>query len=264
MIAALTFIDARPLADGRTLRQIAFVPRSTLPLSATCLVANGVRETLARLLATEVDVELVEPQVPGAAARRVLLAGASIVRVRGRQCDGYVVIRAADARRLAALAFGERERSEREPLSKIERTTLERVVAGLVPLCTTLCGTLGPFAPEPVARATADLATYFEVRTTGEPCIAIGFGLSRDPREEVAERITLEHLADVELAGRVEFAHGSLGAAAFSRLRAGAVVSLETPLGAPGVLRFGGVAFARVTCGAANGRSAIALAGDAA
>ena len=99
MIAALAFSPPR-LVGTRLIRDVSFVPRSTLPLSAACLVANGVRETLSRLLATELEVDLSEPAMPGSAERRVLLAGATILRVRGRLCDGFVIVRPADARRL--------------------------------------------------------------------------------------------------------------------------------------------------------------------
>lgn len=261
MIAALAFGPPR-LVGTRLIRDVSFVPRSTLPLSAACLVANGVRETLSRLLATELEVDLSEPAMPGSAERRVLLAGATILRVRGRLCDGFVIVRPADARRLVALAFGEEERSERDALSEIERTTLERIVAALVPLCNTLCGTLGPVRAESSERAACDLATYFEARTTGRLRVALGFALTRDPAEETGERLTLGDLAEVEIEGTVEFARGVLGVPAFSRLAQGVTLALETPLGAPGLLSFGDVPFARGTCGVTNGRSAISFERD--
>lgn len=261
MIAALAFGPPR-IHDGRALREISFAPRSTLPLSAACLVANGVRETLSRLLATELDVDLTEPAIPDAQQRRLLLDEATIVRVRGRLCDGFVIVRVADARRLVALAFGEPERPERAALSDIERATLERILYALVPHCNSLCGTLGPAVLETVERAGCDLATYFEVRTTGSVRFALGFALSRDPAEEVAERLTLDDLAEVELEGVVEFASGTLPVPAFSRLGRGATIVLDTPLGAVGTLRFGSVVFARGVPGAIDGRTAISVTGE--
>ncbi len=261
MIARSAFDDPQVLADGRIVRRIRFVPQSTLPLAAACLVANGVRETLARLLASEVDVDLVEPALPGAAERRLLVLDAAIVRVRGRLCDGFVIVRPADARRLVGLAFGEGERPDREPLSEIERATLDRMVTALVPLCNTLCGTLGPAVRESPERAACDVATYFEVRTTGTVRLSIGFALTRDPAEEVGEPIALAELAEVELDGRVEFARGRLSVPTFSRLAVGATIALETPLSAAGTLRFGDVAFARGACGVAGGRGAFVVDG---
>lgn len=259
MISSLTFVAPQLLGDGRAIRRPVFVPRSTLPLSAACLVANGVRETLSRLLALEIDVDLIEPSIPGRTERRVLLDGATILRVRGRICDGFVIVRPADARRVVALAFDESERSDRDALSEIERATLERVIAALVPLCNTLCGTLGPTTRESADRAACDLVTYFEVRTTGLARLAIGFALARDPPEDVAERITLDDLADVELEGTVSLGVGALGVPAFSRLAVGATIVLDTPLGAPGMLYFGDVAFARGACGVVDGRNAISF-----
>ncbi|MBD5634363.1 MAG: hypothetical protein IAI49_07775, partial [Candidatus Eremiobacteraeota bacterium] len=255
MIAVLSFGRCENVG-GRSVRRPVFVPRSTLPLSAACIVANGVREQLSRLLAVEVDVELIEPVVPGPAERRTLVAGATVLRVRGRLCDGFVIVRPADARRLVALAFGENERSERDALSEIERATLERIVAGLVPLCNSLCGTLGPVVRETSERVACDLATYFEVRTTGALRIAVGFGLSRDPAEDVGESLCLDDIAAIELEARVDVAAGALGVPAFSRIAIGTTLRLDTPLGAPGILRFADVPFARVTCGVANGRNA--------
>ena len=126
----------------------------------------------------------------------------------------------------------------------------------LVPLCNSLCGTLGPAMREATERAACDVATYFEVRTTGALRIAIGFALSADPPEEVTDVLTIDDLALVELEGRVVVASGALGVPAFSRIAPGTTIAMETALGARGALRFGDVAFARVTCGAANGRNA--------
>ncbi|MBC5799065.1 MAG: FliM/FliN family flagellar motor switch protein [Candidatus Eremiobacteraeota bacterium] len=264
MITSLEFVGPQRLPNGSIMRSRVFRPRSGLPLAAACVVANGVREQLSTLLAAELDVELIEPAIPGADQRRILVAGATILRVRGRVCDGFVIIRPADARRLVALAFGEAERPERDPLSEIERTTLDRIVAALVPLCNSLCGTLGPSMRENNERAACDMETYFEVRTAHPARVAVGFGLACDPCEEIGERLSLEVLRDVELAGVVEFGAGRVGIPAFSRLDVGATLTLESSLGAPGTLRFGDVVFARGACGIADGRSAIVLDGSSA
>jgi hypothetical protein len=267
MIAALHFDRPTRIADGRTIREPSFARRSTLPLSAACLVANGVRERLSQLLAADLDVELIPPAIPEARERRVLVDGASIVRVRGRLCDAFVIIRPADASRLAAVAFGESERSDRAALSHIERATLERIAANLVPLCNTLCGTLGPSMRETIDRAVCDIVTYFEVRTTGAVRIAVGFALSADPPEDVTDRLTIDDLGAIELVGRVVVATGAIGVPAFSRIAVGATLALETALGASGAFCFGDVTYARVTCGVAGGRHAATLdrlPGDAA
>ncbi|GAC1630025.1 MAG: hypothetical protein NVS4B5_20820 [Vulcanimicrobiaceae bacterium] len=264
MIATMTFAAPQPLGDGRVMRRPTFTTRSTLPLSAACLVANGVRETLARLLAADVETELIEPSIPSAAERAVLLEAATVFRVRGRLCDGFVIVRPVDARRIVCLAFGESERSEHDPLSDIERATLDRVVSAMIPLCNALCGTLGPVARESSARASCDVVTYFEVRTAGTARVAIGFALASDPPEAIGERITLDDLADVELAGTVRFATGSLGVPAFSRLAVGATIAFDTPLDARGILLVGDTAVARGTCGVAAGRNVMIVDAEAA
>ena len=81
-------------------------------------------------------------------------------------------------------------------------------------------------------------------------------------RRQPAQIDALDDLADVELAGAVEFGRGNLGVPAFSRLAAGATILLDTPLADPGRLRFGDVAFGRGTCGVKNGRSAFVFDPD--
>jgi hypothetical protein len=120
---------------------------------------------------------------------------------------------------------------------------------------------------ESIERAACDVVTYFEVRTTGALRIAVGFALSADPPEEVSGTLELDDLAALELDGRVVVATGHLGVPAFTRIAVGATIALETPLGARGALRFGDVAFARVTCGVSSGRNVAivdAPAGEAA
>jgi hypothetical protein len=263
MIACLTFTEPRE-DRGRMVRGASFVKRSTLPLSAACLVANGVREVLSRSLATELDVQLIESTIPGHAERELLVADATILRVRGRIGDGFVIVRPADARRLVALAFGESEAREGLPLSAIERVTLERVLVDIVPLCNSLCGTLGTVSREPVGSPCNDLTAYFEVRTLGRAPFAIGFGLTRDPERPVGECVSLEALADVELPGRVEVGVGSVAANAFARLTPAATLALDAPLAGNGVLYFGDVAFARGTCGVSGGRAALRIGPGAA
>jgi hypothetical protein len=260
MIQLLHF-DPAAGESSRRWRKPVFVPRSTLPLSAACVVANGVREHLARALASDLDVALSEPAVPGPKERAVLLQGATILRVRGRLCDGFVCVRPGDARRLVALAFGENERREGTPLSAIERATLERVMLGIVPLCNSLCGTLGAVTRETPERAAIELVTYLEVRATAREPFAVGFGLTRDPAGDVADCIELEALADVELHGRVRVGTGRIATGDFARLAPAATLTLDAPLDGGGVLFFGDVAFARGACGVANGHGALRIGG---
>jgi flagellar motor switch/type III secretory pathway protein FliN len=257
MIAALGFGDLEVRDDGRAVRSLRFEPRSTLPLSAACVVANGARETLSRMLARPIEVDVIEPAIPAADARRIVLRDAFVQRVRGRVCDAFVIVRPLDARRLVASAYGESERRDDAPLSEIEGTTLERIVTSLVPLCVALCGDIRSSARETPERALHDCATYFEVRALGASSFAIGFALSADPREAVEPQLHLDDLADLELPVRAIFARGAVAVPAFARLSPGALLRLDTPLGAPGILEIGGVRFGRVVCGVRGTHAAV-------
>jgi hypothetical protein len=259
VIAALAFGPAERAANGRMLRQPAFVRRSTLPLGAMCLVANSVREELGSLLARELEVELTEAAVPDAQARRLLFHEAHVVRVRGRVGDAFVAVRASDARRLVALAFAETERSEREPLSEIEARTLERLLSAVVKQSEPLCGAIGGSGPERAERAAEETASYFEVRTSGTVRCAIGFGLTVDPAEEVSGRLGIEHLLDVRLPLRVDCEAGAWTLGEIAALRAGALVPVGDAFERFGRLRAGSVVLASGACGTSAGRAALRI-----
>ncbi|HEV3156960.1 MAG TPA: FliM/FliN family flagellar motor C-terminal domain-containing protein [Candidatus Baltobacteraceae bacterium] len=259
MIASLEFGRPQLDARGRRVARPMFRTRSTLPLSAACVVANGAREQLSRLLGREVDAELIEPTIPSGQARAILFANARIVCVRGRVGDAFVIVRPEDARRMVCIAFDEKERVASDPLSEIERQTLERVLGALVPLCASLCGAVvkGEYSAE--ADAHARCATYFEVRILGDLPFALGFGLSRDPIEELGRRITMEHLAQTTLAVRGELAKGRVALRKLTKLEVGSIVPFESVLDDMGRLVVGRRAIARGTCGVAAGRTAFAV-----
>ena len=226
MIASLRF-GAPHDANGRIVRALGFTPRSTLPLQAVCLLANGMCEQMKQLFARDFEVEVVEPVIPDAAAREVLFADALTYRVRGQICDAFMLLRPLDARRLSAAAFGEAERPENTALSEVERATLERVLAALAPLCVPLCGKVGVVTPERAPRAQAECVTYFEARLSGAASIAVGFALTNDPPEEATEYMRIENLLDVELEARVECARGETAFSALAALDCGAPESRE-------------------------------------
>ncbi len=257
MIAALAFEPAPAAPQGQRVRRPRFVPRSTLPLAAMCLVANGVREHLGSLLARELEVDLTEASVPDAAARGVIFRETHVVRVRGRVADAFVAVRARDARRLVALAFGEGERDERDPLSEIETRTFERLLAAVVQQSAPLCGTIGGSAPERAERAAEETVSYFEVRTSGTHRCAIGFGLTADPPEEVSVRIALEDLLDVSLDVRVDCPVGVRTIGELAKLDAGSTLAVDGGFDRSALLRTGSLTLAAGSCGASAGRSAL-------
>ncbi len=254
MIEALTFDAAQRIGDGRAVRRIAFKKASSLPLSAVCLVANGVRERLGRLLGCELEAEAFEPAIVGDDASLAFEA-AIVRRVRGRLCDVFVAIRRDDAQRLAAAAFGERQRSA-APLSGIELTTLERLLDALPPLCVPLCGDIRGVVAEDWQRAAGETATYFEVRLSGGADATLAFALTADPGEPVGATLSLDDVADVEVECIAECAVGVVGAGELAALQPGGILRLETPLDAPGTLLAGGITLLRGTCGMRDERAA--------
>lgn len=258
MIAALRFGTPRK-AGRRTLRQAGFAMRSTLPMPAICLTANGVSEQMKRLLARDFELEVVEPVILGSSSREVLFEDATAYRVRGQICDVYIVLRPLDARRLSATAFGEAERPESVPLSEVERTTLERILAAVAPLCVPLCGRIVSSMPEHALQAQTECVTYFEVRTSGVPSIAMGFALTSDPPEEATRYLQISDILDVELEARVEVARGEVSVSSFASLDRETTVSLRTGLSESGTLRFGDAVFARGSCGVHGGNSAFVI-----
>ena len=110
-----------------------------LPVSAACIVASGVRETLGALFGAPVALKLYEPMIPNAAAWGAIVRNAHVYRLRGTLIDAAVIVRPEDARALAAGAFGEHD--TRGALSALERTVLERIVRAIAAQCGPICGT---------------------------------------------------------------------------------------------------------------------------
>lgn len=258
MMHALGFGSPEMLADGRVVRVARFAPRSNLPATAACLVANGAREQLSRLLALDLETDVTEPAVLDASARSVLFGAGFAYRVRGHGCDAFVTLRAAEAKRLAAAAFGELEATPDVALSPLERATLERLASALTALCAPLCGAVRAVRAESPERAAREAETYFEVRTGGKLVAAIGFALTRDPAEAAGEPFALEELEDLEIPCRVEFARGVLGLDACARLASNALVALDSAVGESGTLFAGDVPLLRGECGVRDGRRAFA------
>ena len=254
MIWDLAFAQARTGPCGRAMREMRFVRRSALPLTAACLVANGIREHFGRLLGRALETEVVDPVIPEARAFDLLFEDATIRRVRGRLCETFVVVRPGDARRLLSVAFVEAE-NDTTALSALERLTLDRLLSAVPQLCAPLCGDVRDVAAETPERAASEATTYFEVRIGGLEA-SLGFALSADPVPVTAPSLTLEDLCDVELECVVECARGNLDLETLARLRPGTTVALETRLDGLGTLRAGDRSLVAVTCGARGGNAA--------
>jgi flagellar motor switch/type III secretory pathway protein FliN len=239
--------------QGRRVRRARFEPRPSLPLSAACLVGNAVREHLGRLLGRELTVDLFEPLVPAREARALLFDAAIRYRIEGALGAVELVFRAPDARRFAAAAFHETERSEHDPLSAIEANVLERIAGELAPLCAPLCGDVRRVA---AAAGTDACAVYMELRV-GPPVDAVlGLALERDPDEPPGPGLRPADLDEIPLTVRAEFARGSVRLDALAALEVGAILPMETHMGATATLKAGDTIVAHGECGVREGRSA--------
>lgn len=253
----LAFEKTGQIEAGRIVRRARFERRSSLPLSAACVVANGVRETLSSALNTPVTLRLLEPAIPNERAWRAIAQGARLYAVRGPACDAAVVIRPRDALALASAVFGEAAGTDR-PLSPVERHVVDRAAGTVAGSLSPICGREG-LRVDPIEHLDGFL-TYFELLLERPVNMRLGFAFSREPAERSgAARLDPGILLDVEAELRVEFARGQLDAGAFLDLRPGAIVPMMTRIGEPGRLNLGATLVARGECGAVGERSAIIL-----
>jgi len=91
-VKRLTFEGA-----GSAPRRVSFEERSWLPLSAACLVAGGIRETLGALLGMQLQTQLFEPGVPRVDGWKVIVLPALASAIAAE----LVYIRAQAAQALA-------------------------------------------------------------------------------------------------------------------------------------------------------------------
>lgn len=252
MIAALAFEPA-PLPGAPRIRHARFVARSTVPVGALCVVANGVREHLRRLLGVSADVTFGEAAAVTEALRAYLARVEHCYLTRGRLSDVALFVGARDARRLLSAAFGEPDGPR--ALSPLERAALGRLANELAAVFDPLCAER--YAGAHAVRAeTVRCTSYVDVRI-GPPLDAIlGIGVTRDPPSD-AGVVTLspQALHGLTCEVRAEIATGSLGAEALARLTVGALVRMDTKVGADAVLKVGGKVVAR-------GRAGVAISAD--
>jgi flagellar motor switch/type III secretory pathway protein FliN len=242
---------------GRFVRRAVFERRSTLAVSAACVVANGIREILAALLNASVTVRLMEPVLPDAPGWEAIAREAQMFGVRGPLADAAIVMRPADAMALATAAFGESAQAARA-LSTLERTVLFRAVNRLAPALAAVCGVRETFEPSPLA-ALPPCTTYFEVWLDTPVRARIGIALSREAPPVASRCLRIEDLLDVELDLEVEMAAGPIAAAQFLTLRPGSEVPMTSEVGDSGALKVAGVVIGAGTCGVAGARHALTI-----
>ncbi len=252
----LGFEREAEIANRKRVRRGVFERRSSLPVTAACVVANGVRETLCALLATPVSLRLLEPVIPDPQAWNAIGAGALLFSVRGPVADGAFVLRPRDALALAAAAFAEAPGDERD-LSPLENEVVTRALRAIA-------GSLAPICGREISTVERILdirgyATYFELLVERPIALRLGIALSHDPSPRGAGTLRIDDLLDVQIEVAVEFARGNMDGAAFLDLRPGANVPMMTRMGEPGSLKAGGITLARGECGALGERSAVVI-----
>lgn len=256
-VTVLGFEREGERVGGKLVRRARFESRSTLPVPAACVVASSVRETLGALLATPVTVRLLAPVIPRPQAWDAICSGAQLFGVRGPACDAAFVLRPQDAVALASGAFGEEADAPRA-LSAVEQEVLVRALRGISGSLAPVCGR--ELSPLERILDIRGYVTYFELLVERPFRARIGVALSRDPAARGAATLRVEDLLDVEIEVRVEFARGTLPAAAFLGLRQGTNVPMKTRIGEPGRLLCGGAVLARGECGALGERTAMIVA----
>lgn len=240
----------------RNIRRARFRPRSEMPVSAACVIANAVRESLGVALAVPVSLRLLAPVLPSPQAWHAICGGALIYRARGSLGEAAFVLRAADASALAVAAFGETETHARD-LSRVEREMLDRLARSLGGALAHVCGR--DVAPPERILDIPGYTTYFELLLERPVRARLGVALSKEPPAHGAPGLRPADLLGVELEVSVELGHGLLAAGAFLDLRPGVIVPMMTKIGEPGVLLTDGTRLARGECGSRGRRSAFAV-----
>jgi Type III flagellar switch regulator (C-ring) FliN C-term len=242
----------------KRVRSIRFDARSSLPTSAACVVANGVRETLTSLFGTQASMRICEPVIPPAQAWPVILRNAILYRVRGSVADAALVLRAVDAIAIASTIFGESPgaiASARE-LSRIERDVIDRTASALAAHLGAVCGAREGYYAERVG-AIAGFVTYFELLLEEPVTASIGIALSRDPAPEPRVRLELGHLAGVRIVVFVSVELGAVEACAVAHLAPGSTLPVQRSRLNRCALTAAGILLALGHCGVRNGRFAL-------
>jgi hypothetical protein len=243
--------------DG--VRPLRFVPRSSIPLEAACMVANAIRETLHELFGEPCELVVGEPAALRPGAWTALAHDALLFLTRGRQTDIVLVIPRDDARRLVLRGFGE---PDDEPAaawacSTLEARAIERIAARCASAFDPLCAERrSPSRPIVAAEAPACTA-YFDVRVQAPVTLALGVGIVRElPDPGPSGRLTARALSTVALNARAVAARRPLDARTFVSLVVGGTLVFDASLDAA-TLEIGNVCVARSVAGSSGGRAAL-------
>jgi hypothetical protein len=248
-----------PPTRRKRVRPARFEQRSSLPTSAGCVVANGVRETLGSLLGVTALVRLLEPLIPDPQGWQAIVREALLYRVRGSAADAALIVRPLDAIALASAAFGEPASRTRTDcvLSAIERDVLDRLMSAIAVNLSAICGPRENGAAQRV-DALSGFVTFFELLIEKPVEARIGVALSRDPAAPASGSLQLRHLERVRIAASASLELGRLRSSDVGRLTAGTVLPILAGDLHRCNLTIFGAPLARGICGVRNGNYAFA------
>jgi len=237
---------------------MVFQARTAFPVPAACVIANGMRETLAALYETQLEVRLFEPTVPSMQGWRAITDGARLYRIAGARSDAALVIRPSAALALASAAFGEPP-SPLRTLSSVENTVLERVVATLAGNFVPICGGRAEMLVAEPVRAIDGFLTYFEIAFERPLAATVGVAIARQRAAEPNGCFQVDSLLDMEIEISVRTEGTIVSAGELARLEPGAIVPITVSTGLTAVATVAGRPLARGECGVRNNRVALAI-----
>lgn len=244
-------------ARRKRVRSARFEQRSSLPTSAACVVANGVRETLSALLGVAASLRLFEPIIPDPRGWATIVRDALLYRIRGGIADAALILRLADAVALASAAFSEPASGARKAcaLSPIERDVVDRLINALAANLGAVCGTREAGAAQRV-DAIGGFVTFFELLIETPIEARVGIALSREPCSTASGALQLSHLAGVGFVVSASLDLGKLQSSDVGRLEKGAILPVFAGDLHRCTLTIYGRRLARGACGVRNGRYA--------
>lgn len=254
----LVFSHESVTIEGRRVRAARFEERSSLPVSAACVVANGVREMLARLFDAQPAVKLFEPVIPSPQGWAAIAHESICFRLRGPNADAAIVLKRRDAVILAAAAFGETDGGDRA-LSQIEQTVLDRTLASIATALAPVCGFRGQ---TPVAEPLHDLrgfTTYFDLQIACPSALRLGIALSREPDAVPTPGLAADQLLEVKVELTAVTSGCMVAAEQLARLEVGQIVPITVGKVLRGTLELAGTPVGRGECGVQAGHYAVAV-----
>lgn len=253
MIAEMR-IEPKSLGRASQAREVRFEARPSIHRETVDVFAARLSERLSELFGREVRARGTEPVAAPPPFDVTLTIGARAYVVDATKRGAVVMFDADDARRLAAYVFNENATGSAD-LTRIEDNLIQRIASEAIELASSFLGEAQRFAPA-TTRDVRNCVTSFSLRLQSPADVTIAFGLTEARDIGLGAPLAPQALFGVTVDAQVEFARTSLTASDIASLRIGSIVSFETTLDDPAVLRIGENVVAMGTCGASDGAAA--------